>query len=73
LRRRDPRAIVLHSAAPPRVGSGGELLALQGFPVERRVANLAWVRERFRVERVFACAPHYYYVLLGNIKPDRGR
>jgi len=73
LRTRDPNAIVLHSAAPPRVGSGGELLALQGFPVERRLVNLAWVRERFRVERVFPCAPHYFYVLLGNIKPDRGR
>lgn len=64
LRALAPDAIVLHSSAPPRVDAEGRLRALAGYPVERRVAEMAWVRAEMRVVRVVAYAPHYYYVVL---------
>ncbi|MFI5308028.1 MAG: hypothetical protein ACHQ53_11775, partial [Polyangiales bacterium] len=64
LRLRDPDAIVLHSRTPPQVTDQGELLALDGFPVERLVAQIGFVRAQFRVQAVFHCAPAYHYVLL---------
>jgi hypothetical protein len=64
LARRAPDALLLHSAQPPRVDGAGWLLAFAGYPVERRVASLPFVRERFRVLHVMRYAPGYYYVLL---------
>ncbi len=61
---RDPDVIVLHSALPPRVDREGRLSSLAGFPVERRVAAMGWVRERFRVDHTVEYAPDYVYVVL---------
>ena len=64
LSKRDPDALILHSAQPPLVAADGRLLAIAGYPVEQRVASGAWVRSRFRVALQRTYAPHYYYVLL---------
>lgn len=64
LRERDPDAIVLHAARPPVLGEGGELLGLDGYPVERRVARMPEVRTRFRVVHQHVHAPGYLYVVL---------
>ncbi|MGD8862764.1 MAG: hypothetical protein PVI30_22320 [Myxococcales bacterium] len=64
LQKRQPDAIVLHSARRPAVDAEGRLRALSGYPVEQRVAALPWVREHFRVARVGDYAPGYYYVVL---------
>jgi hypothetical protein len=61
---RDPVAILLHAATPPEVDDGGNLTRLTGYPVERRVAAMPFVRLRYRVERVVPYAPGYFYVLL---------
>jgi hypothetical protein len=61
---RNPDALLLHAAEPPRVDREGRLLALAGYPIERRVAALPWARTRFRVAHVQRYAPGYYYVLL---------
>jgi hypothetical protein len=61
---RAPDAVVLHASIAPRVGPQAELLSLAGYPVERRVAEMAWVRARFRVARVVPYAPGYVYVVL---------
>ena len=61
---RNPDAIVLHSRSAPEVDSEGRLVAFDGYPVEARVADMPWVRERFRVGRIYAYAPNYYYVLM---------
>ncbi len=61
---RAPDALVLHSARPPLVAADGKLLALAGYPVERRVAAGAWVKREFRVSFSVRYAPHYHYVLL---------
>jgi hypothetical protein len=65
-RQRDPHVIVLHSSSPPVLGPGGRLLAFDGYPVERRIAALAFVRERFRVHAVIRFAPGYLYVVLAR-------
>jgi hypothetical protein len=64
LQRRDPDALLLHAAQPPQVDGEGRLLALAGYPVERRLAAMPWVRAHFRVAHVQRYAPRYYYVLL---------
>jgi hypothetical protein len=64
LSRRDPDALILHSAQPPLIAADGRLLAISGYPVEQRVAAGAWVRSRFRVALERTYAPHYHYVLL---------
>ncbi len=61
---RDPDALVLHAAVAPRVDAEGRLVTLVGYPVERRVASMPWVRARFRVARVVRYAPDYFYVVL---------
>ena len=61
---RAPDALLLHSAAPPRVDAAGRLLAFAGYPVEQRIAAMPFVRERFRVVHVQRYAPGYYYLLL---------
>lgn len=66
LRARDPDVIVLHSSAPPRVDAEGRLVALWGYPVEQRVARMAWVQTEMRVERVVPYTPSYYYVVLAR-------
>jgi arabinofuranosyltransferase len=67
-----PDAIVLHSAAPPVVGAAGHLEGLAGFPVERRVASLPWVRAHYRAIRVVRYAPRYHYVILARTeRPSR--
>ncbi|MCZ7684270.1 MAG: hypothetical protein M5U28_38050 [Sandaracinaceae bacterium] len=68
LRARDPDTIVLHAAAPPRV-LDGMLRTLAGYPVERRVAEMPWVRAEMRVVRVVEYAPHYWYVVLQRPSP----
>jgi hypothetical protein len=70
LRARDPDVVVLHSAAAPDVGAAGELRAFAGYPVERRVAMLPFVRERFRVRDVIEYAPDYHYVVLARTQPS---
>ena len=61
---RAPDAIVLHASIAPRVSTTGELTSLAGYPVERRVARMPWVRASFRVARVVEYAPGYVYVVL---------
>ncbi len=63
LERRAPDVIVLHSGATPRVVDE-QLVAIDGFPVEQRVASMPWVRAQFRVVRVVPYAPGYTYVVL---------
>ena len=64
LARRDPAALVLHAATAPEVDADGNLSQLLGYPVERRVAAMPFVRLRYRVERVVPYTPGYVYVLL---------
>ncbi|HMI91979.1 MAG TPA: hypothetical protein VK509_11475, partial [Polyangiales bacterium] len=64
LEQRNPDALLLHAATTPRVDGEGRLLALAGYPVERRIAALPFVRAHFRVAHVQRYAPGYYYVLL---------
>jgi len=61
-----PDLLVLHAAEPPEVDADGRLLTLAGFPVERRVAVMGWVRERMRVVRVTHYSPRYWYVVLSR-------
>jgi arabinofuranosyltransferase len=63
---RNPDAIVLHSSARPVVSADAELLRLQGFAVERRVASLPAVRRGYRVDHVFHYGPGYDYVVLAR-------
>jgi hypothetical protein len=71
LRARDPDVIVLHSASPPRIGNDGALRAFDGYPVERRLAAIPFVREHFRVHAVIDYAPGYHYLVL--VRPARFR
>ncbi|MET0385189.1 MAG: hypothetical protein ABW321_04480 [Polyangiales bacterium] len=64
LRSRRPDTIVLHSSAPPTAAEDGRLLALNGYPVERRVARSEWITREFRVLASYRYAPGYYYVVL---------
>lgn len=64
LAERAPDALVLHASVAPRISPTGDLLTLAGYPVERRLAELPWVRATFRVERVVEYAPGYVYVVL---------
>lgn len=64
LRERAPDAILLHSRSAPQVGDDGELLGFDGYAVERRVAQMPWVRQHFTVASVHDYAPGYRYVLL---------
>jgi arabinofuranosyltransferase len=64
LRARDPDLVVLHSAAPPHVDARGRLRWLAGYPVEQRVARMAWLEAQWRVARVVRYAPDYHYVVL---------
>jgi len=61
---RAPDALVLHASRPPVVGEHGELIALEGYPVERWVAALPEVRARYRVVHRHEQAPGYHYVVL---------
>ena len=67
---RSPAAIPLHAFVRPEIDEEGRLRALAGFPVERRVAGMSWVQQRFRVAEVFlyseasAGEPELWYVLL---------
>ncbi len=63
LRARDPDTIVLHASVPPRV-DGGTLRTLAGYEVERRVAQMPWVRAEMRVVHRLEYAPGYHYVIL---------
>ncbi|MFW6051674.1 MAG: hypothetical protein ACODAU_10890 [Myxococcota bacterium] len=62
-----PDAIVLHAARRPGVRDG-RLVALAGYPVERRVASHPWVRAHYRVTRVVRYAPGYWYVVLSGVR-----
>lgn len=64
LERRAPDAVLLHSAAPPRLDAARRLAQLSGYPVEQRVARSRWLHEHFRVVKVLHYAAHYEYVLL---------
>lgn len=64
LAERAPDAIVLHASTAPRVSATGELLSLAGYPIERRVAAMPWVRAHFRVARIVEYAPGYVYVVM---------
>ncbi len=72
LRALAPDTIVLHASAPPEVDSEGRLRSLAGYPVERRVARMPWVRAELRVVRVVSYAPGYYYVVLAARSPRAG-
>ena len=61
---RAPALIVLHSREPPKVDAEGYLRWFAGYPVERRVLALPWVRAGYRVQHVLEYAPDYHYVLL---------
>lgn len=71
---RAPDVIVLHSTLPPRV-ERGRLTGLAGHPVERRVAEMAWVRRELQVVRTVRYAPAYLYVVLARSpeRPNDGR
>jgi hypothetical protein len=71
VRARDPDVLVLHSASPPRIDASGALLAFAGYPVERRLAAMPFVRERFRVQTVIEYAPGYHYVVLARSSASR--
>jgi hypothetical protein len=71
LAERGASVIVLRSFAPPRVGPSGDLEALAGEPVERRLAASAWVRESFRVLRVVPWSGSYHYVVLVRGEPPQ--
>lgn len=64
LRQRQPDWLLLHSRVPPNVAPDGRLLTFSGYPVEHRVAAMAWVRRRFVVRRVFPYAARYHYILM---------
>ncbi len=64
---REPRTILLHSARRPQTDDEGRLTALAGYPVERRVARLGWVRAHFRVGAIVEYGPDYWYVRLDRV------
>jgi hypothetical protein len=64
LAERDPDAFVLHSRTEPEFGPDGRLKSLSGYPVERHVAGLGWVRRHYRVRRVVQYSERYFYVVL---------
>ncbi|MDD9945667.1 MAG: hypothetical protein OXU20_31780 [Myxococcales bacterium] len=64
LREQAPDLIVLHARSPPRVSEQGRLLALSGYPVERRVASMAWVQRTYRVFKTVAYTSNYHYVVM---------
>jgi hypothetical protein len=65
LRERDPDAIVLHTSNTPQVGPDRRLLpGNEFFAVERRVAEMRFVRERYRVARAVHYARDYEYIVL---------
>jgi hypothetical protein len=75
---RYPQAIVVHCADAPQVSDDHQLLACAGFPVERRVLAMPFVRELYRVARIDRIAPNYHYVVLlrderGNLTAPRDR
>ena len=64
---RDPDLIVLHSVITPSVDDAGNLVTLPGaFPVERTVAAMGLVRERYRFAAELPYAPGYRYVILAR-------
>lgn len=63
LAERAPGLVLLHSREPPLVDEQRRLRWFAGHPVERRVLSFAFMRA-YRVQRVFAYAPSYYYVSL---------
>jgi hypothetical protein len=67
-----PDALLLHSALPPTAAADGRLERLAGYPVEQRVARFSWVTNQFRVARIYAYAPGYYYVLLRRPSNNHG-
>lgn len=67
-----PDALLLHSALPPTAAADGRLERLAGYPVEQRVARFGWVTKQFRVARIYAYAPGYYYVLLRRPSNKQG-
>lgn len=67
LRARDPGVIVLHTERPARIDDQNRLIALYGYPVERRVAAMPWVRERFRVAEQVTLREGYGYVVLERV------
>lgn len=64
LRRKAPGAIVLHSAQRPRMDAAGRLRWFAGYPVERRVLSMPWVRAGYRVKTSIEYQPDYFYVVL---------
>lgn len=64
LRAQRPALIVLHSRERPRVDAAGHLRWFAGYPVERRLLGLAWVRADFAATEIHEYAPDYFYVLL---------
>lgn len=67
---RRPHQLLLHSAGPPRVDEAHRLRALDGYPVERRVARMSLIQKEFTVERVFAYDHGYHYVWLVRRCPN---
>jgi hypothetical protein len=72
LRDENPAWVVLHSARLPEVDADGGLRRMWGYPVERRVAGFAFVREHYRVRHVFRYSPTYFYILLARSQGARG-
>lgn len=66
LRVRNPALIVLHSRERPAYDRERRLRWFAGYPVERRVLAMAFVQRAYRVERVIAYAPRYFYVVLSR-------
>ncbi|MDB4974337.1 MAG: hypothetical protein JWN48_2678 [Myxococcaceae bacterium] len=60
---RAPGLVVLHSGERPSVDAARQLRWFAGYPVERRVLAMPFMRT-YEVRHVFAYAPHYDYVLL---------
>lgn len=70
---RAPDTLILHSEIPPVVDARGRLARFAGHPVERRVAGMAWVRDRFRVTAVVPYSGPRTYVVLRRSEGDDGR
>lgn len=64
LAERRPGQLLLHSRRPPVVDREHRLRAFDGYPVERRVARMALIRNGFLVKEVFTYGPQYHYVWL---------
>jgi hypothetical protein len=73
LEARDPDAFLVLTRAPPARGDDGRTVAVRAFyPVERRVLELPWFAQRYRVRAAFPIRRDYYLVWFASMHGGPG-